>query len=806
MGEASPTGRAAFWGRCLSNVAKPYLSLSVHQLVDFLLRTGDIDDRIYNQETMQMGTKLHGAQQEKQGNSYLSEYPLSGTISRPLGDLALSGRADGIIVGGICPIIDEIKTSVIPLEEFYKQQSEWHKGQALVYAYLYLQKNPCESAMIQLTYISQVKSGDTMVKRFHYKRKEIEEVVEGYCDDYLAFYQRQFTHWRERDESAKALEFPYPDFRDGQRELAKYCFGIAKKGGILFAEAPTGIGKTMSTLFPFVKSFDERRVQKIFYFTAKNTGAQSAFDAITDLKKKGLAVRDSNLLAKEKMCLCPGHRCNPDDCKFAKGYYTKLKTVIEAALDSGERFDQVAISYWCRTAEICPFEFQLDLSLFSDIVIGDYNYFFDPIVHLERYFDPSVDQSKFLVLIDEAHNLVERGRMMYSASLSTRALGFAKKALKGKEGYATSLRKAITKVEKAFKEYEIEGREELLEEAPSEIEKALESLKNAEQKVRKENSKALEKMKLLSEFSREGNRYLRLLKDFSDPSDRFAILKKGEEDYELNLFCLDPSKFLKQSLERVRGAVLFSATLTPSAYFTKSILGKEDSPFLLLPSPFPKENFKVMLASSVSVRYRDREASYPEVASYLKSLVCSKVGNYFIYFPSYEYLSKIRPYLDFPDASILVQSRRMKEEEKLDFLSSFLPSPKITTVGLLVLGGAFGEGIDLVSDRLIGVGIVGVGMPQVGFENNLLKDYFEQKEKRGFLYAYQNPGISKVLQALGRVIRSEKDVGAALLIDDRYGRGAYRDLLRRRYPQCEIVHDEKEVSLGLESFYSKKGE
>ncbi len=787
-------------------MAKPYLSLSVHQLVDFLLRTGDIDDRIYNQETMQMGTKLHGAQQEKQGNSYLSEYPLSGTISRPLGDLALSGRADGIIVGGMCPIIDEIKTTVISLEEFYKQQSEWHKGQALVYAYLYLQKNPADSATIQLTYISQVKTGDTMVKHFHYKRKEIEEIVEGYCDAYLAFYQRQFTHWKERDESAKTLEFPYPDFREGQRELAKYCFGIAKKGGVLFAEAPTGIGKTMSTLFPFVKSFDERRVQKIFYFTAKNTGAQSAFDAITDLKKKGLVVRDSNLLAKEKMCLCPGHRCNPDDCKFAKDYYTKLKTVIEASLDSGERFDQVAISYWCRQAEICPFEFQLDLSLFSDIVIGDYNYFFDPIVHLERYFDPSVDQSKFLVLIDEAHNLVERGRMMYGATLSTRALGFAKKALKGKEGYATSLRKAITKVEKAFKEYEIEEKEELLEEAPAGIEKALESLKTAEQKVRKENSKALEKMRLLSEFSREGNRYLRLLKDFPDPSDRFAILKKGEEDYELNLFCLDPSKFLKQSLERVRGAVLFSATLTPSAYFTKSILGKEDSPFLLLPSPFPKENFKVMLAPRVSVRYRDREASYPKVASYLKSLVASKVGNYFIYFPSYEYLTKIRPYLDFPNANILVQSRRMKEEEKLDFLSSFLPSPKITTVGLLVLGGAFGEGIDLVSDRLIGVGIVGVGMPQVGFENNLLKDYFEEKEKRGFLYAYQNPGISKVLQALGRVIRSEKDVGAALLIDDRYGWGPYHDLLKRRYPQCEIVNDEKEVSLGLESFYSKKGE
>ena len=785
-------------------MAKPYLSLSVHQLVDFLLRTGDIDDRIYNTETMQMGTKLHGLQQGRQDGSYHAEYPLSGTIERELGTIALSGRADGIILGGGCPIIDEIKTTVIPLEKFYEQQSEWHKGQALVYAYLYLKSKGGEKAKVQLTYISQKNPNRTLVKLFEYSRGEIEGKVEGYVDAYLSFYQQQFEHWRKRDESAKTLEFPYPEFREGQREMAKYCFGIAKKGGVLFAEAPTGIGKTMSSLFPFVKSFDEKRVQRIFYLTAKNTGAQSAYAAIGDLKAKGLVVRDSNLLSKEKICLNPGKRCNPTDCPFSIGYYTKLKEVIQTALDSGERFDQPHISAWCRAAAICPFEFQLDLSLFSDIIIGDYNYFFDPIVHLERYFDPGIDQSKYLVLVDEAHNLVERGRMMYSATLSTRALSFAKRALKGDALYIQSLKKAITKVEKAFAQYEIETKEELLEKAPVEIEKALESLKTAEMKVRKDNSQAIAKMRLLSEFSREANRYLRLLREFPDPSDRFAIIRRGEKDLELNLICLDPSKFLKASLQNVRGAVLFSATLTPGSYFTKSIMGKEDSPFLILPSPFPKENFKVMVAPKVSVRYRDRESSYPKVAAYLKSFVGAKKGNYFVYFPSYEYLQKVRPYLDFPDASILVQDRRMKEEEKLDFLASFAPDPQITTVGLLVLGGAFGEGIDLISDRLIGVAIIGVGMPQVGFENNLLKDYFEEKEKLGFLYAYKNPGVSKVLQALGRVIRSETDVGAALLIDDRYGNNDYASLLLRRYPQTEFVSSEAEVKKSLETFYSEK--
>ena len=786
-------------------MSKPYLSLSVHQLVDFLLRTGDIDDRIYNNETMQMGTKLHGLQQGKQGGAYLSEYPLSGMISRPLGDLALSGRADGVIPSSDCPLIDEIKTTVISLERFYEEQSEWHKGQALVYAYLYLKKKGGDKARIRLTYISQLKTDEVMVKEFDYSRGEIEEKVEGYCDAYLAFYQRQFDHWKRRDESAKRLEFPYPEFREGQREMAKYCFGIAKKGGILFAEAPTGIGKTMSSLFPFVKSFDERRVQRIFYLTAKGTGAQSAFNAITDLRSKGLVVRDSTLLSKEKICLCPGKRCNPVDCPFAKDYYTKLKGVIETALESGERFDQARVSSWCREAGICPFEFQLDLSLFSDIIIGDYNYFFDPIVHLERYFDESVDQSKFLVLVDEAHNLVDRGRSMYSASLSTRDLRFAKRALKGNAKYVLSLHKAISKIEAAFKRYEEEAKEELLEEAPSEIEKALDALKTAEAKVRKDNPRAIGKMRPLSDFSREANRYLRLLHDFPDPSCRYAMIRRGEGDLELNLICLDPSRFLYKSLSNVRGAVLFSATLTPGSYFTNSIIGKEDNPFLILPSPFPKENFKVMLAPEVSVRYRDRESSYPKVAAYLKSFVEAKKGNYFVYFPSYDYLQKIRPYLDFPSASILAQDKSMKEEDKLEFLASFVPNPQVSTVGLLVIGGAFGEGIDLVSDRLIGVSIVGVGMPTIGFENNLLRDYYEKKEGLGFLYAYQNPGVSKVLQALGRVIRSESDVGAALLIDDRYAKNPYRDLLLRRYPASKVVRSEKEVEETLESFYSPKG-
>ena len=765
---------------------------------------GDIDDRIYNQETMQMGTKLHGARQRAQGSSYLSEYPLSGTLNRPLGTLALSGRADGIILGGERITIDEIKSTIDDLDHFYESQAEWHKGQALVYAYLYLHEKGGDGAVVQLTYISQNDSKQTLTKQFPFTLEEIDREVEGYCDAYLSFYQKQFEHWGKRDASAKKLVFPYADFRPGQRELAKYCFGIAKRGGILFSEAPTGIGKTMSTLFPFCKSFEEKRVEKIFYLTAKNTGAQSAYAAVGELLGKGLDARDSVLLAKEKICFCPGRRCNPDDCPFAKGYYTKLKNVLEEALGSRERYDQIAISAWCRKAGICPFEFQLDLSLFSDIVICDYNYFFDPIVHLERYFDGAVDQSKFLLLIDEAHNLVDRGRMMYSSVLSSREASFAKKSLKGKGPGRKSLQNALGKVLKAFESYAPSEKEELLDEAPKEIEKALDSLKNAEQRYRKGQSKSEEKLKALSEFSRESNRYLRLLREFPSPSTRFSICKKGEGDLEVHLTCLDPSSFLKDSLLKVRGAVLFSGTLSPMEYFSKAILGEGDFPSLLLPSPFPEGNFKLLIAPKISVRYKDRGSSYEKVASCLKEFVGAKKGNYFLYFPSYEYLRNIRPYLDFPGANVLVQDKGMKEEDKLEFLSSFLPNPQITTIGLLVLGGAFGEGVDLVSDRLLGVAIVGVGMPQIGFENNLIRDYYEGKEKHGFAYAYLNPGLNKVLQALGRVIRSENDVGAALLIDDRYLTETYRPYLSRRYPSYQVVTDEGEIKEALETFYSEK--
>ena len=778
---------------------KRFLHLSVHELVDCLLRTGDIDDRVYNQETMQMGSKLHAAYQQKQGNEYLSEYPLAETFERKDGIIALQGRADGIIYrDGEMPIIDEIKSTVEKLEDFFLEQEQWHLGQALCYALMYLHEKGGKEIGIQLTYISQIDQRK-MVKSYTYTLEQVEEKVYGYMDEYLDFHSFIYKHQQRRNETAKSLPFPYKHFRDGQHDLAKYCYGVAKHGGIFFAEAPTGIGKTMSTLFPFVKSFADGHTDRIFYLTAKNTGGLAAYDAMGELYEKGFEGFDSFLIAKEKMCFNPGHSCNPDDCPFAKGYYTKLKQTLLDVASSGKRFDRSTIVDTCMSNRICPFEFQLDLSLWSDVIIADYNYFFDPIVYLERYFDPMVDSSRDLILVDEAHNLVDRGRDMYSVTLYSNDLSAAKKLLKGKQ--YTALKRGITKVEKALLGLLPSNEDRLqLEIPPDDVEKAIDAMRRAEQKFQKETP---EKLPLpFADFGRASNRYLKLVKEYFSSSSRVYATREGK-GVALHILCLDASKYLEESMSKVKGVVLFSATLSPISYYMDSLTGKSNHPYLLLPSPFPKENFDLMLAPNVSVRYKDRAATYQEVANYLREFVAGKKGNYFLFFPSYDYLMSIAPYLDFGKAATFPQTRQMSEEDRASFLSHFPLNPGNTNVGLLILGGAFSEGIDMADDRLIGVAVIGIGLPQVGFENDLLKDYHQKRSGNGFDYAYKDPGMNKVMQAVGRLIRSETDRGAALLIDDRYMRNEYRDLFSRTWTSYDVALSPIDVRENLISFYKK---
>ena len=773
------------------------LTISVHQLVDFLLRTGDIDNRIYNSATMSEGTLIHAFYQSRQGNNYISEYNLVEKFKVADFVVTLEGRADGIIDLGSTAIIDEIKSTIVPLEEYYESQKEWHLGQAKCYALMYAHEQGYSSVSIRLTYIHQVDKSQ-LIKTFDYLTSELEKEVGHLLNEYIEFFKILFDRKLKRNESAKQIQFPYGKFREGQKELAKYSFGIAQNGGILFAEAPTGIGKTISTLFPCVKSFATTENEKIFYLTAKNSGKEMAFNTANLLIENGLEASSIEILAKDKVCFCLGKACNPDECPYAKDYYTKIREIIKDSIKNRKTFATQDILDIAKHYAICPFELSLDLSLYMDIIICDYNYFFDPIVYLKRFFDS--DASNMIVLVDEAHNLVERGRDMYSASFDSFRFKQVKKSLKHFD--YRKYKTAQTRLTKFFKKYEDfalgNTSIELFDRTDL---NALSNYLVACADVNKNHHSVVTEE--FTEFYLDLNKFIKLL-DFYDETFSLYVTKKDNEEVKINLFCIDPSEHLKRTMDQVRGKIFFSATLSPAEYYLDVIGRDVENPLLNLPSPFDKKNIKVLVAPKISVRYKNRQETITQVADYIKEFVSHKVGNYFIYVPSYEYLEMLVPHLNSDSFEPLVQEKDMSEDEKEMFLSCFVEKPTKTMLGVAVLGGAFSESIDLVGERVIGVAIVGVGIPQICFERDLIRNYFDKKENKGFNYAYVSPGINKVMQALGRVIRSETDRGVALLIDDRYLTKQYNDIFKGIYADYEVVTSKEDIKEQVENFWSNK--
>ena len=775
-----------------------YLTLSVHQLVDFLLRTGDIDNRVFNRSSMTEGSRLHSVYQSKQSSNYLAEFPLKMSFNVDEVNIVLEGRADGIIKRSESEyVIDEIKTTVEDLKIFHDDNLEWHLGQAKCYAYMFAKQTNLEYIGIKLTYIRQGKEKEQLVDSYVFNILELEQFVVKLLNEYLSFYNIIFNKISKRNESIEALKFPFSKFRQGQRDLAKYTYAMAKKRGRLFAEAPTGIGKTISTLFPFTKALKDDDNSKIFYLTAKTSGRESAHQAVKLLKENGLSLSDIMITAKDKICFCKGQACNPEECPYAKGYYNKIQTVLRYAILNYDDFDLQTITQLAYENQICPFEFELDLSLFMDVIICDYNYLFDPISYMKRYFDE--DTSSFLVLVDEAHNLVDRSRDMYSASLSYKQFLEARKSVCHSKLHQLKL--AMSKMNKMFKEYLVNPKDGnyILDEFYEYTYKTISSFITSMQDINKNENKEMSKE--LLEFYLEVNRFSKILEFYNDHF--ICYYEIHDDDLILHVSCLDASSFLYSSLRRLRGSVLFSATLSPIEYYVDMLGGKKEDAQLILPSPFPVDNLKIIIAPKVSIRYKNRDASYQQVADYIKAFVKNKMGNYFIFLPSYEYLTNLMPYVDMEDVDVYEQDRGMSDEDKEAFLTNFKPHPERTTLGFVIVGGAFGEGIDLVSDRLIGAVIVGIGMPKINFVSDQIMKYYDSKEQSGYNYAYLNPGMNKVMQALGRVIRSETDRGAVLLIDERYLTNDYRDLFKSEWRKYEVAFSPKEVSDILQDFFIK---
>ena len=770
------------------------LYVSVHDIVDLILRTGDLDSRIFNRSTMQMGTKMHLQYQREHAHSgYQSEVDLNVTWVKDDVSIHIAGRADGMIIEDDRIIIEEIKTTVADLKTFHAQHEAWHIGQALMYAWMYCQTEAMPLIQVDLVYVHQVNQ-ETLKKTYTFTPDDMERDIQGILDEYLAFYAIMFQHHDDVVSELATLPFPFKTFRFGQRDLAKYAFAIAKNGGRLYVEAPTGIGKTMSTLFPLVKQLG-KDVEKVFYFTAKNSGKQAAVDAIERIRLHVPSLSYLVITAKDQASFCPKGKVNPDDCLYARGYYDRLKDALLDVLEHERALTLDTIQAYGEKHRIDPFELSLDLSLYVDVVIADYNYLFDPTAYLRRFFETNA--SRYVVLVDEAHNLVERSREMYSATLDGTSLKALKKALKGT--YSKPLKSAVTSLIKQW--------DKLVDSAtiPSVIEPPKTLLNRLETFLVQAQADMKSMQASLPDTAMDI--YFKCLR-FSRMSELYDhhyayVLNADKDERTLTLLCLDSSHHVQRIHQALKGIIYFSATLSPMSYYVPMLGATETDPILQLPSPFAKENFKLMIASRVQTTLKKRASTIHEITLYLEQFIQGKMGNYLFFFPSYQYLDDVyRAFHHDETMNVHVQAQGMSLDEKQAFLNAFTSQPQQTTIGFAVLGGVFSEGIDLVSDRLIGVAIISVGLPGLSFQRDLITDYFSKQGRHGFQFAYGYPAMNKVLQALGRVIRSESDRGVALLLDSRFLHEDYTPIFSR-YVDYEVVLTPDECSHVVHAFFKK---
>ncbi len=778
------------------------IKLSVHQLVDFLLRKGDIDDRIFNSDTMEEGSKIHRNFQKKQNSDYISEVDLKTTIKFGIYDIILHGRADGVILDN--PVtIDEIKSTNSSLIDFNDTNEEWHLGQAECYAYMYAKIHNLEKINIRLTYISQ-NNRKQLFKYFEYNFCDLEIKVSNLISQYIDFYEIVNNKKKSKEKSIKSLVFPF-SLRKGQSEIIKNSEQTIINKDCKFIEASTGLGKTISVIFGALKGSLKSKTDKMFFLCAKNSGFKSANDCLEKLRDTGLQILSCEIIAKEKMCANKNHgclpECNPDVCPFARDYYTKLSKIFSKIILENENFNSDKIRQIALENSICPFELSLDISLYCDFIICDYNYVFNPISYLKRFFDElDYKYTKFL-MIDEAHNLVDRSRDMYSTSLNYKNYLVAKKdysKIKTK-----SFKSVIEKLDEDFElfsQFQSDEDNLLLEKIDEYFIDHLNKFKTAIKDYQQKHPKF--KIKWSKEFSLEVHKFLTIY-DFLDDNYRIYFNRETKDDFNIVLKCIDASIYLKDRVDNCEGTILFSGTLTPIDYYKKMIFGNTEYNSIELVSPFEKNNLKILVNSKISTKYKDRQYTLDQVIENIDNFVSYRKGNYIVYVPSFEYLRMIKFRYKNNNVNIIYQDESMKNNEKNEFLSKFVENPSKTTLGVCVLGGSFSEGIDLVSDRLIGVVIVGVGLPSVNFENNLIKEYYSNNGLDGYTFAYVNPGINKVMQAVGRLIRGENDRGVALLIDERYAYKTYEFLFKNNWQNNKFINSANDLKKELNSFYKE---
>jgi len=771
---------------------KTCLSIGVRELVEFVLRSGDLKVEFAGASRAADAIRLHQRIQYARPPEYSPEVAISREVQTPEAVLTIGGRIDGVFEGTGVPVIEEIKTTRRKPEECLREENPLHWGQAKVYAFLYAAERGLTDIGVQLTY-ARLDTGATGEERRYFAAAELRPFFEELVARYLE-WATLLTEWqRRRDDAIGDLAFPFNDYRPGQRKIVEAVHQTARNAGRIFIQAATGIGKTMAVLFPAVGAIADRDCAKVFYLTARTTGRLAAEKALDEMRGRGLRLKHLSLTAKEKACFNPDRACCPEECEFAKGHYDRLPAA-RRALFAEDAWTHAAVTAAARRFRVCPFEFSLDLALWADLIVCDYNYAFDPKAYLRRFF---LEQSgDYVFLVDEAHNLVDRSREMFSAELRKQPFLDLRRAVKDA---LPSVHRALGRVNTwmldARKRTEAAGAETAERSAPEALYPLLRDFMAAAEKWLEKNLASAFREQLLESYFEVGG-FLRVADQFDET---YAVCYEAMgQDLRVRLFCIDPSRQMGDALNRCRSTVFFSATLTPLDYF-QTMLASESAETLSLPSPFPAENLAVFVADRLSTYYRHRDRTKSEVAWILRRLVQPRAGNYLLFFPSYQYMRMVLA--DFqalgPGIDILVQEPGMSERQRESFLARFESDNPRTLVGFAVMGGIFGEGIDLVGSRLSGAAVVGVGLPAVGLERELIREHFAKRLEQGFEYAYMYPGLNRVLQAAGRVIRSETDRGVVLLIDQRYASEHYRALLPRAWNPVSVrQHDQLAAELG----------
>jgi len=783
------------------------IRISVRDLVEFVMRSGDLDNRrgsYRDKKAMLKGAKIHKSLQERAGSGYRAEVMLKHEIACSDYTILLEGRADGIYTrkdGAVA--IDEIKSMYADVEHFTEPVAV-HRAQALCYAYIFALQNEQKIMGVRMTYCN-IK---TLKVKYFEETLTFEQLEDWFTEVLLKltkWFDFLMEHRKKRNESIPTIAFPFP-YRAGQRQLVVSTYKTIAAQKKLYIEAPTGIGKTMSTVFPSVSAMGQNLADKIFYLTAKTITRTVALEAFDILREKGMVFKSLILTAKEKLCILETPDCNPDSCPYARGFFDRINDAVFHLVTHYDRITREDILQVAKEYEVCPFELSLDATYWMDAIICDYNYVFDPDVRLARFFGGE-ERGDYIFLIDEAHNLVERARGMYSAELSHRHVKEAKALAKDAAPLVATKLDRLQRQMSAMKKDCVADREVLQDsELPMLYENAY-AVYSEMERFYEEHPEFTSKE--LLDFYFELRSFLLTYEAMDD-----SYVAYGEpfgDTFIVHLFCVHPATRLKNCMHQGRSSILFSATLLPIRYY-KELLGAEPEDLAItVPSPFDPEKRLLGVANGVSTVYSRRgPRQYENIARTILTIVKARAGNYMAFFPSYKMMWDVGEVLEKmafhqgKNIEFMYQQQDMSEKDREDYLNDFSETVSGTTrIGMAIMGGIFSEGIDLTRESLIGVMIVGTGLPQICTEREILRDYFETTMGKGFEYAYLFPGITKVLQAAGRLVRTADDYGVIALMDERFLRQEYREQFPKEWSNGKIWDNEANIQRDLDEYWER---